>query len=456
METGVKFFDSLINLVTGLGGESDKTTHIEYQTFQPLNQSQLENAYRGDWVSRKIVAIPAKDATREWRTWDCSSEQAKAIHEVERKLKIKHKVLNCLIQARLYGGAGMVIGIRGQDPSRELNYDTIGKDSLEFVHNTPRQHLSETEQIIWDPSSPYFGKPEKYHFANYDVQYEIHSSRVAEFIPSPYPDPILQAQIWGDSVLDTVDTAIKQFLSTTQATASYVQEAKVDVLKIPNMLENIATERYRTKLMQRLSMTNRGKSLFSTMMIDGKDELSRMHAVWAGLPDIIKIYITIACGAADIPVTRMFNQSPTGLTATGEMDLVNYYDSVADFQKNDFESWMKPLDEAIVRSALGTYPEGLKYKWNPLWQMSEMDRVKTNSIEASMFKIDVTSGIFNKELLYKMRVEQLKRNETYPGFEEIEEEFGEMPIEEELPEEDEEELPENEDDSDDEGDDEGE
>ena len=43
---------------------------------------------------------------------------------------------------------------------------------------------------------------------------------------------------------------------------------------------------------------------------------------------MVRTFLQVAAGAADIPVTRLLGQSPAGLSATGESDTRNYYDMI--------------------------------------------------------------------------------------------------------------------------------
>ena len=60
--------DSLHNLLSGMGGAGDKTMFTQFGHIT-MQRDQIEAAYRNDWISRKVIDIPANDATREWRTW---------------------------------------------------------------------------------------------------------------------------------------------------------------------------------------------------------------------------------------------------------------------------------------------------------------------------------------------------------------------------------------------------
>src|SRR4051812_10192416 len=96
--------DNLVNLVTGMGTGKDKSIATQF-AFNSLDRAQAEAAYRGDWMSRKVVDIPAYDATREWRTWQADTDDISTISDLEETLGIQRKTMLVLQKARLYGGA---------------------------------------------------------------------------------------------------------------------------------------------------------------------------------------------------------------------------------------------------------------------------------------------------------------------------------------------------------------
>src|SRR4051812_10346091 len=83
-------FDSLQNLITGMGTGRDKSMANAF-FFQELDRSQLEAGYRSDWIARKVVDIPAQDATREWRTWKSDKKDITAIEDLEKSLQVQQK-----------------------------------------------------------------------------------------------------------------------------------------------------------------------------------------------------------------------------------------------------------------------------------------------------------------------------------------------------------------------------
>jgi phage-related protein (TIGR01555 family) len=156
-----------------------------------LSRLSLENAYRGDWVARKIVDVPAQDATREWRLWQAAKPEIEKLEEVEKNLRIQQKTKMALIKARLYGGACMVMGVDdGLDPSEPLEPERVTQDSLKFVHVLSRYEIN-AGNLIEDLESEWYGEPSYYErtsTAN-GQRARLHPSRVVRFIGAELPDP---------------------------------------------------------------------------------------------------------------------------------------------------------------------------------------------------------------------------------------------------------------------------
>jgi uncharacterized protein len=136
----VSWFDTLSNWLTGMMlSNKDKTTGARY-FLEQITPDQLEEAYRSDWIARKIISIPAWDATREWRDWQAEQDQIEKIEEVEKQFNVQAKVREALIKARLYGSAGIVIGTQRGDTAHEP--ERIGEGGLLFLHVVTRHELA--------------------------------------------------------------------------------------------------------------------------------------------------------------------------------------------------------------------------------------------------------------------------------------------------------------------------
>jgi phage-related protein (TIGR01555 family) len=425
--------DGMQNLVSGMGTEKDKAFSTFFG-FSIMDRAQLDAAYRGDWISRKGVNIPAEDSTREWREWQADPKDVTAIETVEKDLGIQEKVKRAMIRGRLYGGGALVLGVNQGKPEEPIILDTLDTDCLQFVHVVSRFEIS-NGPIEWDITSPYYGQPKYYQQSSSaeSASMRLHPSRVVRFIGNEIPD-LNVANGWGDSVLQSVSDAAIGSGIVTSSIAQLVAEAKIDVIKIPGLSENIQNSEYEARLKKRFGFANTVKSVFSMLLLDKEEEWERINSQFAGLPDILKVYLLIASGALDIPATRFLGQSPVGLSATGESDTQNYYDRISADQKTTLQPAICNLDEILIRSALGRMPDSgegdnadITYSWRPLWQMTETEKADVAVKKATVAKTDHDMGLINSVVLKKAREAQLAADGFYPGFEQILEKWDDDP-----------------------------
>jgi phage-related protein (TIGR01555 family) len=417
----MKAADSLMNFVSGLGTIKDPTTHGRY-TLCALSPDQLEAAYRTDWVARKTVNLPADDATREWRDWQADGKQIEAIEGLETIFNLQNRVRLGMIKARLYGGAAVIMGVNQGMSHEELNLDAIKKDALQFVHVLSMEELG-TGQLITDIQSPYYGEPEWYETRGTTIV-KFHPSRVVRFIGAETPNPKTSGKKgWGDSILQVVDDAIKDVGLVSGSIAAMVNDAKLDIINIPGLVEALSTKEYAEKLLKRFTYANTAKSTINALLLDENEKWNRSTTNFTGMPDILRLYLLIASAAADIPATRMLGQSPAGLSATGESDTRNYYDRISSEQRTVLTPALARLDEVLIRSALGARDPNIHYTWAPLWQMDEKQRAEITKSKAEAFKVDVDAGVVPIEVLRQGRENQLIEDATYPGLDAALEEY---------------------------------
>ena len=429
---GSFFTDTLVNFVTGLGTERDKLAHAQY-ALTTFTQPQLEAAYRTDWIARKIVDLPAMDSTRAWRAWQAEDSQIEMIEEVESQLQVQAKLKRLLIRARLFGGAAIIMGIDGTGNfEKELDLDRVRKGALKFLHVVSRYEIG-YDQVETDLLSPWFDLPKTYTYSTTTgQQLRLHPSRVIRMVGAEIPSRASSADGWGDSILQIVNDAIIGAGSVAGAIANLVEESKTDILKMPGLAENLGTAEYEGRLMQRVAMAAQLKSILRTTVIDSEEELTRIVASFASLPDVMDTFLMMASGAADIPATRMLGQSPRGLNATGESDIRNYYDRISSEQATVLQPALDRLDEVIIRTALGTRPPEIYYSWNPLWQSTPEQNAELAKKTAEALKIDLDMNLINPDVLREVRLNQMTESGFYQGIEDAVVKYGAEPEEPEV------------------------
>ena len=425
--------DSLTSLVSRMGTDRDKASTVFY-THPVLSDEQILAAYRGSWLPRKIIDIPALDSCRKWRDWQADSDAIELIEKEETRLNVKGKILEALTKARLFGGAAIFIGTGDSNPQEPIDPTSIAKGGLKYLTVLSRRDMT-AGPIEQDVTSQYHGKPAYYEVTgnSSSAMVRIHPSRLVIFLGARQPDTLMMGgmtQGWGDSVLTSTLDAIKNADSTAGNIASLVFEAKIDVIRIPDFMASLNSEEYRKKIVERYTLAMMSKGINGTLMLDKEEEYETKSASLAGLTDILMAFMQIVSGAADIPVTRLLGQSPAGMNATGASDMKNYHDRVQSIQELELTPAMATLDECLIWSATGARDEAIYYEWAPLEQMSETERAtifKTKA-DAARALLGSASGqeVITREALSDAMVNAFTEDGSLPGLQGFVDEYGKL------------------------------
>lgn len=388
--------DSLSNVMSGLNTGSDPRSYNQFNFFNHgihdylwTNPMQLYSAYRSSWLARQIVNIPAKDAMREWRKFTC--KDADAIGKVEKRLNIQSKFTDQASQARLSGGAIMVMMIEGQDLAEPLDINKVKKGSLKAVQVFDRYELSWSRQNITDPLKDNFLMPEFYMIAG-GTNSEIHHSNCIPLMGAELPRLLkrMEGGGWGDSTLRQCMEDLTDVVASRAGVAALLQKANVDAIKTAG-LKNARTTEQEGAVIKRLQLFKMGMSNHNLAILDETEDLIRMGAQFGGTSEALNQLMIWISGAADIPMTRLFGVQSKGLGDTGGGDQKNYFDSLRSEQESKYRLALEKLDEVMVRSALGEYPEDCEFEWNPLYQESGLEQAQQRlaNIQADQIDLDM-------------------------------------------------------------------
>lgn len=424
--------DSLTNLVSRMGTGRDKATGTIYA--EPvLADDQLLNAYRGSWLARKIVDIPAFDSVRAWRDWQAEADQIEKIEAEESRLQVRAKVLDARIKARLWGGSAIHIGVGDQDLSQPLNVERVGTGGVNHLTVLTRRQLTAGE-VERDVQSEFYGHPKEYRLSGQGATaaVAIHPSRLVLFHGARQVevDLLPHHQGWGDSTLLSLVEALKQAEGTAANIASLVFEAKIDIVRVPNFMASLKDEEFKRLLLERFTLAATAKGINGMLILDKEEEYESKAASFDTLPDVLDRFFQLASGAADIPATRLLGQAPAGMNATGESDLRNYYDRLSADQVITMTPAMHRLDECLIRSALGSRDPSIYYTWAPLWGLSEIEKANVLKTKADAARTIVGGNgqqpIIPIEAVSDALVTELIEDGSLSGLEAAIEEYGKL------------------------------
>ena len=418
--------DSLENLVAQLGTEQDKRANGKFVNKRRLslkgNEDELNALYRTDWLAGKVVDIVPEDMTREWREFsgDIDPKVIKQLTDEEERLQLSNMFEIAHKWGRLYGTGFIVMNIDdGQTPDKPLKMEAIKKGGLKHIKAIDRHRLNHSEQEpIADPLNRNFGFPEYYRFNETSVV--IHNSRVLRFdgIPLPF-DEFRRNNYFSDSVLDRLYDAILNFNTTADGAASMVYETNVDIVKVKGLMGYLQSPEGELLLRKRFTLAGMLKSFNNMLLLDNEEDFNTKTNTFAGLPDLLDRFAKFLAAATDIPATRLLGTSASGLNATGEGDLKNYYDMIRSKQKSVYKPMLDYFDNIMIRS-LGLNPEDdYEYKFKSLFQMTPKEQSEVDLNNSNRDKNYYDMGVITESQIAK----DLQQKGTYTNItdEDIEE-----------------------------------
>lgn len=396
--------DAVINTASGLGSSIDKSTQSRWAPVVPLSKAELENAFRGNWLARQAVSVPAADSMREWVDHHASAPKdfVERVRAAETRLKVRSEVLKAGKWARLYGGAILLLGVSdGKDPNELLEpFDVANtkKGQLRYVRAIDRWMATGDGQIDFDIASGNFDHPEFYSISGATSGLRAHHTRVIRFDGDALPPTLWwQNARWNDSILQAADGPIKDVTAAFQAVVSMLHEANFDVVNSPMMTELLADTgdagAANSALMKRFSAMAYLKSWMRIIVLGQDEKYETKSHSFAEIANILEKLQITATGAVDIPFTRLYGQSPAGLTATGESDLQNYYNKISSDQETELRPRLATLFECLIRSELGAYPDGYTFTFKPLWKEPSSTKATTEGAIAVRDSTYLQAGV---------------------------------------------------------------
>lgn len=409
------FGDSLKSLLSGLGLSTHDKRSTSMFSGRSFTDEDMRNAYRTSWIAKKIVDIPVEDALRRPRVWQgISPDEVSKIEALEKKLGLYAKAIKAWKLARRDGRAAIYINVGDNDLESPLNFNSLRgirnivvMSKRDYSPTTPPNRVRDysirsinslsSGAVNRDIDSEYYGKPEFYQLNTTSGQsLKIHASRFIHFNGDEkldvYDDE--SGGDTGDSSLLPVMEAILDAGSTIANVASLVFEANVDIYKIPNFTKNLKDDKYKEAVISRFSLANAAKSNQRALLLDKDEEHQSKTINFSALKDVVREFIQICAGAADIPMTRFLGTSTSGLNNAGDGDMNIYYDRIDALRELELRPALGVFDEILITAALGNRPPEAFYLWPALKQTTDKERAEVAKAVADVVKILVDSGAF--------------------------------------------------------------
>lgn len=406
----------------------------------------LTALYRGSWIARRIVDIIPADMLKNWITFNTGLEPdlLKKIDIELRRTQLIRKVQDGMSWGRLYGGALGIMLIRGQGEPEQLreplNMEMMMPGDFQGFMTLDRwTGISPSSDLVTDISDPEYGLPNEYIITNPidGNMTRVHHSRCIRFVGNrlPYWEQIAE-MYWSASALECVYDELKKRDNVSWNIAQLTFMAVLRVLKMDDLgtLLGATDPQSQAELYQTLTAQNWLMSNMGMQILDAKDGLETHQYTFGGVAEMYQQFIMDVAGAAEIPVTKLFGRSPSGLNATGESDLQNYYDMIGEKQESILRPILNKILPPFLMSLFGAVPDDLDFDFNPVSEPTDKERADLAKSGTDNVVAAVNAGLVSKRTGLKELKQQSERTGVWTNItdEDIEkapdeiEEMGEM------------------------------
>lgn len=395
--------DGWKNLLTGLGDEAkDASENTTYSARAQLSSVTKDQLYTQNSLLAKIVDRPAWDATREWIeiSFDNDEEPAEEyVLERMEELCIQEGITRGLTWASLYGGA---IGVLGMADGADLEKPLADDAQNEIVSfEVFDRHQVRPLGVVASATGKQNGMPEFYEIipaisVNSAKQVKVHWTRCVRFDGVEVPDRVRAAnEGWHWSNVDRIYTDLRSFQASMSYLANILKEANIDVFQVSN-LADILQKNKSKELSDRFRMISMCKSILGGVVIGSEEKYERRSVVLSGIVELLREFKETLSASADIPTTILWGRSPAGMNATGESDILQYYDRIKGVQRTKIARPLRRIAN-IISNEPGSKSKGAKCKISfcPLWQMTDKEKAEIYSLNSNADKVNIDSGVLD-------------------------------------------------------------
>jgi len=421
MSNDVRNDGLLINELTKMGTNDDKSEHIAVGNAPRLPKGNVEELYRNPLLKRLCDEIPKMAIEQGWEIKFGSETKPELANKIKDWLKNDKADLNiaksmCSAQrhANVYGGAAIVMiiedGLKQTDP---IDYRRIKK--LRKLRVLDRYKIRPVlENVLTLEDVEYYDIiPSRQVTVTVldEVQksnYRIHASRVIPFHGHEYTDDMMIYNAgWGGSLIEAVWEYFKNYHGSIQNASSMLNDFSLFICQVTGLMDLVRSNEIESVQNIFRAFRMMASSWNGVAVDKDKMDLKYLERNFSGVDSIIDKMKGAFVGASDVSHDIMFRESPDGWGSKGELEQQNNARQVAQFQK---DKWNDPL-ERIYKILLsskecptkGQVPRGWSIEYHSILQQSLADKISARSQQSSIDSTYLSMGVLLPEEVRQSR-----------------------------------------------------
>jgi phage-related protein (TIGR01555 family) len=398
--------DGYENTLSGLtGGRANANVFV---APPKLSEGQLKSLYDGNWLARRIVDALPTQALRKPLVAD--QEKLAPFHKVNNDNRYPGGVArHGLSMGRLCGGAVIVLGVVNSGAALEapLPVDKDGNPTnagdVAFLEVLTRFDLDSASRYDTPDDPTKHKRTEIWKVTKGRLKdLKIHESRMI------FCEGLAKANLTDDqedldwpwlSVIQPINEILGNYGISWTAVSHLIQEASIGWLKLKGLTEMLTSED-KKEVDARMTLMSTGRNVSKTVFLEAGDdagngeEYGRTDVSFAGLPDLMREITLVVTGAAGIPYQVLLGDTPSGLNATGDSTMRQWYDDV-----EAYRGTVKPKIDRIFAAT----KVAIEWEWPSLWSPTAAEAAELRLKNFQADQLLFTMGVVEPEHILESR-----------------------------------------------------
>lgn len=319
-----------------------------------------------------------------------------------KSLDYRSHIKLALADANAFGGACILIGALDMATRTGKLYKPLVKEKVtdvRWLRNFDRTEIYYNQmEMVTDMTSEFFGQPEFFYLNSRDgmfVNRRVHITRLmifkgddaSAYFGNPY-------DFWGFSIYQKCYADIRKVETAFDNMEVIIDEFSTWKYQIENLVDLMSAGK-EDQIKKRIETINYSKGVINAI-IHGKEEnvTSETKSV-SGLNNLVELMMQLLSSVTNIPKSLLFGTGASGLNATGEGDMINFYDHIASLQGENLEQPINYL--------LGILNESMKIvdnptvKFAPIKQMTEKEIAEIRKLNADSDSIYIENQVLTAD-----------------------------------------------------------
>ena len=425
----IQFSDAWQNNNASVGVRNSIMQHSRWQTKRHSYQ-ELAHMANDDIIKSAIDTI-AQECTGQWgqiviNELDDQDQAAEIINKLENRLQdlnIKELAKEAMQKALIYGGVGIFLNMGGnQDLEKDFDFNlrSVKANGLKSVKLIEPYLFAPMQVNTTNPIADDFMKPSVWHVSGIGAVSATRLKTMEIFSATDLVKPLYN--FLGISIISFMFDKVRSADTIRQSLADIFLRFRTNIIKTP-LVEQGEGHHLKAKI----KGMQYGQNNLGVMVLTPQEEFIQTITPLSGLDKIqAQAYEAIA-SSARMPAIKLLGLTPSGFNATGEFDLLNYYDTISGYQNTILRKFLERILRILALEAgFDIAPE---FKFTPLKKETKIEAAQTKIANADFVSKLTAEGIITQEqaLLMLQEAEAVSKAVKFENEPDID--LGELGIE---------------------------